>query len=120
MNYSYWINLAEKSKNFTGYKLYILKIYDENEIFYKVGKTFVDINKRINKLHYNVEILDFINSNNGRVISNLETEIFRLFKSKRYKPLKQFEGSTECFSEVDSILNFIREHELYDNKKLSI
>lgn len=116
-NFSSWVKMGEESKSFTGFKLYVLKLSNDNESFYKVGKTFVNIKDRTRIIPYKVEIIDVIIHKDGREISKLEFEVFKKFKNKQYKPLISFGGSCECFSEIDEILNYIQTHELYSNKE---
>lgn len=76
---------------------YILKLYDINEVFFKVGITTRDINKRLKefKNYYNVEI---VHSQSGdfQTMYKHEKTFLDSFKNFRYKPKKEFKGNTEC------------------------
>jgi hypothetical protein len=45
-SYTQWKEAADQSKNFDSFKVYIIKCWNENEEFYKIGKTFLTINQR--------------------------------------------------------------------------
>jgi hypothetical protein len=97
--YSAWENLGNKSKNFDNYKLYIIKCYDENEEFYKVGKTFLTLKNRFNNkcmLPYKYDIIKIIKGG-GREISILENELKNKIKKYKYEPKIKFGGMRECF-----------------------
>lgn len=99
--YSDWNNAGLNSNYFESFKLYIIRCYDDNESFYKIGKTFLNLKSRFysgntNKLPY---YYDIINTYEGDSfdISNLEVLLHRLYKNYSYVPLKDFYGKTECF-----------------------
>lgn len=94
---SKWIESANKSHNYKGFKIYLIICHNKSECFYKIGKTFMPIKKRLNKIPYYCKIIDTIKSEDGRYISNLEHEIHRKLRKYRYKPQKQFGGYTECY-----------------------
>ena len=50
-----WINSAEKSKHFEVYKVYIVRLFDDNEDFIKIGRTFTKTRKRFEPIPYNAE-----------------------------------------------------------------
>ena len=58
--FSEWEKLALKSKNFENYQVYIIKCWNNNESFYKIGKTFKNIKQRFYKprdMPYNWKII---------------------------------------------------------------
>lgn len=94
-----YINLC---KNHNGKStLYIIKCFDENELFYKVGITAVGIKTRFRKgeIPYSYEVIDTFESDAG-YIWDLERQIHLLNKENRYEPNIKFGGSTECFVEI--------------------
>lgn len=99
--YTNWVKCAEKSKNFDSFKVYILKCWDENELFYKIGKTFTTVKKRFDssELPYNWEIIQIFEGE-GRYISELEEELKRKNKIFEYIPSKKFRGMYECFKHI--------------------
>ena len=104
-SYKGWQKLAEKSKYFTGYKVYFLECWDEetNEKFYKIGKTYNDITRRYkNKkdLNYYYNILHSITLPTAREACELEQKVQNKHKEFRYIPIKKFGGMFECFSEL--------------------
>lgn len=98
-----WVKYAENSNNFESYKLYTIKIYNDEESFYKIGRTFLPINKRFYKntsssMPYNYDIVSIV-SGTAKYIYNLEIIKHRELKKYKYKPMKHFDGVTECFTQ---------------------
>lgn len=98
------------SKKYAGKaKLYIIKCFNEIEIFYKVGITVTTINQRFNKgtLPYEYEVLKVLEDEAG-FIWDLEKRLHSLLKDIRYVPQQMFGGYTECFINIpNSILKLI-------------
>jgi hypothetical protein len=100
--YSNWEKQGIKSKNFISYQLYIIKCWNDKEEFYKIGKTFNDINKRFDskkKLPYNYNIEKII-TGTSKEISLLEQQLKTLNKQFKYLPLISFGGRFECFKTI--------------------
>lgn len=79
--------------------LYLIKCFNNNEKFYKIGKTFRGINERFTKrnMPYEYSIL-FEYKSNAENIWDLEAELHKKYKSYKYKTYIQFEGHTECYT----------------------
>jgi hypothetical protein len=79
---------------------YILKCFDENEEFYKIGITMNSVNKRYKtkkSLPYSYQIISEIYGE-AEYIWDLEKEEKKRLRDFNYQPLKSFCGSkTECF-----------------------
>lgn len=102
-----WFKAAQKSKNFDSFKVYILECWDENEKFYKIGRTFTKIKERFrNKISmpYNFKILKVF-EDCAENIYDLESKLKNENKEYKYKPLKNFRGMYECFSKINTINN---------------
>lgn len=100
--YTKWEESAKLSKYFDSYKLYILKCWDEEETFYKIGKTFRTIKERFGCkrwLPYSYSILKIIEGS-ARYICELEYTLKKDNKKYLYFPRKKFRGQTECFKKV--------------------
>lgn len=95
-----WIHLASKSNNFNSYKVYLLKLFNENEVFYKIGRTFTTVNNRFKNNPYNIEIIKEFISEDSKYLYDLENYLHRLHKPYKYKPESKFGGWTECYSEI--------------------
>lgn len=112
-SYSKWEEAGLVSKNFDGFKLYILEVFDfdSKEMFYKIGKTFNTIKYRFTttRFPYDYKILRKVEGS-ARYISELETQLQRQNIKSKYIPKKEFGGMTECFSEIES--------EVLDNTKI--
>lgn len=79
--------------------LYIIKCFDESEMFYKIGITASELKVRFSgkKLPYKYEIIQKIENKDPSYIYDLEKSLNRLYKQYQYKPLKDFNGYTECY-----------------------
>ena len=82
--------------------LYILRCWNNDEVFYKVGITCRTVQKRYpNKraMPYQYEINKIV-SGDAEFIWHLEKRITRLLRKYKYKPEIDFAGKTECYSVV--------------------
>ena len=96
-----WIKTSEKSKNFDSYKVYIIKCFNENEKFYKIGRTFTTIYERYKyRFIYDYEIM-YEYEGYPEDCYNLEIKLKQVNKNNKYKPNIKFNGYTECFSKID-------------------
>lgn len=94
--------------------LYIIRCYDENESFLKIGVTSRSIKARFScsdDLPYNFEVLREFRYPNIEVSDGIETYLLKITKPVNYTPSKSFSGWTECRQE------YIKNHllELFDN-----
>jgi hypothetical protein len=106
-SHSDWEKAGTDSKNFEGYSVYLLECWDENEHFYKVGKTFINIHKRYfhkSLMPYRFKVLEQIYGD-AKTMSELEISIKDAVRPTKYIPSLKFAGCTECFtsSNVSSI-----------------
>ena len=96
-----WQKAGEKSKNFDSFKVYILRCWNDQEEFYKIGKTFKKVKDRFNaKSHmpYNYEtILEEI-FENAKEASIREISLKSKNRDIKYIPSIYFRGIQECFS----------------------
>lgn len=99
---SKWKTQGEQSNSFKGYMLYIVKIFDSNESFIKIGKTFVGIESRFKDIAsmYNYKVLHTIEAD-ADTISKLEKKCQRINMEYAYSPKVKFNGHTECFSQIE-------------------
>ena len=98
--YSKWGKAGLESLNFDSFKLYIIKCWGNGESFYKIGKTFLKLNKRFSRSNfpYDWKVVNIMESKqNFRLISEEENNLHNLNKSKIYKPKLPFKGDSECF-----------------------
>lgn len=98
-----WENKAKTSKNFDSFKVYIIKCWNENELFYKVGRTFKTVRQRFKdakSMPYNYEIIDELVFDNAIDCWNKESELKRLNNENKYLPLIHFNGENECFKQI--------------------
>lgn len=83
--------------------LYLIKIFNEKESFYKIGLTVHRFCRfyEIMKSGYNVEIVYMIMGIETFESLKLEDKLHSEFSNKSYMPLKKFGGYRECFSIID-------------------
>lgn len=119
-SYTNWQKAGERSKNFDSFKVYIIHCWNDNEEFYKVGKTFKTIEKRFKDkiaMPYSYNIILTIESNDCRLISKIEV-LFKKYLIKR-KPLIKFNGFSECGVFRDEIFSTCTCGVKNENLKLS-
>ena len=79
--------------------LYVIRCSNDNEEFYKIGKTYHSVKIRYgkNKMPYNYEVL-FEYISNPEHIFNLEIETHKKYTMYNYRPEILFQGYTECYN----------------------
>jgi hypothetical protein len=90
-----YINQAKEREAY----VYLIRCWNEEEEFYKIGKTFLQINKRFTKSNicYNFEVIHKHIGEAGYVY-DLENTLQREYKTYKHRPKKWFAGHTECFN----------------------
>lgn len=105
-----WEQRGKISKNFTGFKVYIIECWNNEEIFYKIGKTYVNIDKRFSSkisMPYNYKILKIFEGS-AKEMSDLEYKLQKSNKINKYVPNIKFGGMYECFSKINNIEEFLK------------
>lgn len=95
----------EESLMDQGAMIYLIRCYDEQEEFYKIGITTKSLEARFpdnSRLPYKFDVLSLQNGDRKKLY-RFETLLLRLLKKYRYTPKKEFCGRTECFSNIDLI-----------------
>ncbi|GAB3843718.1 hypothetical protein GCM10028822_00190 [Hymenobacter terrigena] len=99
-----WVELAEGREAI----LYLLKVFDSAEVFYKIGITFHSVHARYNCKRslgrYSYELIASYKSTNVAAIYDWEQSILETFTHLRYLPKGRFCGETECFTDEKEIL----------------
>lgn len=95
-----WKKAAEMSKSFDSFKLYIIRLYNETEDFYKVGRTFNTLSKRVYKIPYKFDKIKVIEGE-PCYITELEKTIKNDNKHNLYTPKITFGGQYECFIKLN-------------------
>lgn len=103
-SYTDWENSAKISENFESYKLYIVRLYNNEESFFKIGKTYVSLHKRITIgiNMYSNEVIKVI-TGTAKYISELEKELQKKNTCFRYTPKQVFGGRHECYTSIDNL-----------------
>lgn len=103
-SYSGWKKAGEASKFFDGYKVYIIRCYNDQEEFYKIGKTYNPIWLRFSRgqMPYEYEVIKIIEGS-AIFICELEQELLNQNYKYRYTPAIKFGGSLECFKSLEGI-----------------
>lgn len=97
-----WVNKFNIAKGDKQAIVYIIKCFDDNEEFIKIGKTFRNTGERLGRNpgkkfpYYYKEISIFEDSPDN--IYKLEKDLHREYKEYKYTPLKFFKGQSECFN----------------------
>ena len=101
---SHYQNLCNKSGSY----IYLIQLEDDLESFYKIGITN-DPDRRFKTFSksYKVTVVNLKYSKDPAIVWDLEKELHKKFKDLKYKPLKIFHGSTECFLLSENIQNHI-------------
>lgn len=88
-----------------GAMIYIIRCFDSQEEFYKIGITTKSIEQRFifpALMPYEYEVLSLQNGDRKKLYK-FEALLLRLLKKYKYKPKKSFTGQTECFSNIEPI-----------------
>ena len=96
-----------ESKTNKGY-LYIIKLSDNTESFYKIGITSnEDISIRINQIqsYYKVELIQAFSHPCSNLIMDIESKLLSL--EEKYKPKCEFDGYSECVKDIKNSLGFL-------------
>lgn len=94
-----WIKICERN-NTLNPKVYVIRCYNEKEEFIKIGITIKTVAQRFqskSSMPYSYEILKEIKGS-ADFVWDKEKELHKLYKQYSYKPLKSFDGQTECFT----------------------
>lgn len=105
-----WFNKAKDSNSFDSFKIYIIRCWNNQEDFYKIGRTYQSTKRRFHSkktMPYSYEIIkEFIFDKHTEIIYNArdcfnkETELKRLHREYKYFPKLNFGGRQECFSQI--------------------
>lgn len=98
-----WEKASKRSKNFDSFKVYIIKCWNDDEEFYKIGKTFTKISKRFRgkaDLPYKYKVIKEI-LGDSLSTSKLEITLKNCNKINKYIPKIKFAGMYECFDKLD-------------------
>ncbi len=102
-NFTEWDKVGKKSKKFESFKVYILKCWNNEEEFYKIGKTYLKLKDRFKskeKIPYNYETIKiFIGT--AEDMSELEKQLQKNNKHNSYIPKTKFNGYKECFTKIE-------------------
>lgn len=91
---------TQMAKKYGGSHLYLIKCFNKNESFYKIGITVKTVKQRYAQdMPYQYEVIGLVHGEGGYVWQQ-EKNTHRALKDFRYKPCLAFGGMTECFSEL--------------------
>lgn len=96
--YSKWEEQGLKSNNFDSFKIYVIKCWNEEEEFFKIGKTFNTMKDRMKgnncskAMPYNWEVVKLFPLTDARSVCELEVEAKNLLREFRYTPKIEFSG----------------------------
>lgn len=104
--YSRWEEEALKSEYFESFKVYVIKCWNEEEEFYKIGKTFTSVNKRMKGINensvmpYKWAVVKLYTLESARDTCKLEVDCKNVLKDYSYTPKIHFSGYRECYSKI--------------------
>lgn len=87
-------------------KLYIIRCWNEEESFFKIGVTFKKIKRRFAGkviMPYEYEVITLFESYNLQLVHDLEIQFLFMTEKFSYMPDIKFKGSSECRSSIDNI-----------------
>lgn len=100
---------------------YLIKLFDDNEVFYKLGISYIDDKGKVRRfreykrLGYKIEELKIIEFDNFMKCRDFETQMKRFIKNSIYMPNRWAnKGTTECFKNeiLPEILNKLKEYDI--------
>lgn len=92
-NKTRWIKKSKNNKSI----LYIVKCFNGEEEFYKIGITNKNIKERFRYIPYKYEILYELEYD-AEIIWYMEKIIHSSYKKFKYFPIKEFGGDKECYT----------------------
>jgi len=110
-----WRELSKTSKNFDSYKIYVIRLFNDEESFIKIGRTFMKMKNRFRRMCYNIEVVKLFIFESADDTYNTENEIKRKLKIDRYIPNNTFGGDKECYN-----LSILTSTNILDIEDLSI
>lgn len=109
--FSNWEASAKISKNFNGYRIYFLALENEEERFFKIGRTFLPIKMRLGRnIPYKYHVLIELPFLNAKECCERENTIHNNLKEFQYIPKIKFNGYNECYR--------LKQDEIQDRKIL--
>ena len=105
---SRWTEGGSKSKTFDSFKVYFVKVYDKEEYFYKIGRTYRTVDDRLVGIPYFYDVILITSHDDPKIIFDLENHLKRTFKAHKYKPLKSFGGQHECFALTPELIESVK------------
>ena len=89
--------------------LYVLRLSQGSEVFYKIGITRNTTKLRFRKLKaYHWEEIYWINGDAG-FIFDLEKRLHKVLKTHKHDPKTRFQGYTECFTTIKPVEKLLKE-----------
>ena len=97
-SYVNWEKAGNKSNHFDSFKVYIIECWNNEEKFYKIGKTYKTVKNRFRGsfMTYEYKIIKEI-IGTPKEVSELEIKLKQKNKEYKYLPKIYFCGINECF-----------------------
>lgn len=89
--------------------LYLIRCYDSEESFYKLGVSSSNVAYRYNgnlKMPYNYEVIKELKLDPD-LVYDMENQMISSLAKYKYNPNIHFNGRTECFSKLEPILKLL-------------
>lgn len=92
-----WVSFCKfKNRDLT---FYMVKLFDSDEKFVKVGITSRSLEDRMYEIPYNFEMI-FTMKGCPKILAQVDKEVLAMFKQYKYVPKLAFGGMNECLSPV--------------------
>lgn len=100
-----WNIRAKRSNNFDSFKVYIIRCWNDDERFYKIGKTFTTVEERFKGRNINTSLpykykIVTVYTGTFKEMSILERKLHKSNKDFIYLPKIKFNGHKECFKQI--------------------
>lgn len=106
-----FVSRCKRKNNGVG-NIYIIKCYNDSEVFYKVGISSTNIEGRYDsnkKMPYKYELVEEYSTEPEKAY-DAENHVLKEMVGYSYQPSIQFKGKTECFSTLEPISDCLRQY----------
>lgn len=101
---STWVEKSKNAKSFDSFKFYLIECWNEDERFFKIGRTYSTVKHRFRyktQLPYQYKIIKEI-IGTAKEIVKLELNMKELNKNYKYIPKLSFDGRYECYYKINT------------------
>lgn len=115
---SQWVQWCE-NLDYKTVTVYVIRVYDGNEEFYKFGITNSLERRFRNKrrMPYQYDLIESVEFKDYAKAYDCENMLRKCVRVNRYKPVKSFKGESECFTKegLESTISMLKEFKEFNN-----